>query len=145
MHFQAFASILSHNALYFLLCSRTPAVVGDLSCKATPSSSSWPSQALWDGLNASISGQLLAPLPPGAVCDISLPVHNDTACSYIASQYNISAFHAQNPVSLDQVGWELDQCLPYAGYPCNLQHFPKYVVNATQAIHVKAGKDFARK
>lgn len=114
------------------------------SCKAVPGSPSWPPDAEWSALNASISGQLLKPLPPAAVCDTSLSVFNKASCSYVASQYNSSSFHAQDPVSVDQTNFENDACLPSPEYHCNLQQFPNYVVNATKAEHVQAAVNFAR-
>ena len=38
--------------------------------KATPQSPYWLSTAQWQNLNTFISGQLLVPLPPAAVCDV---------------------------------------------------------------------------
>lgn len=37
-----------------------------------------------------------------------------------------------------------DACLPNVKDHRNLQRFPKYVVNATEPAHAKAGVDFAR-
>ena len=113
-------------------------------CKATPLSPSWPSKSVWEAFNVSVSGQLLAPLPPAAVCDSSLSVFDEASCERVALQWNISDFHATDPISVDQVNWENDACLPSLGAHCNLQQFPRYVVNATEAIHVKQAIEFAR-
>ena len=144
MFFKAFELYVS--ACYFLpFCSSFPKLAAKgPSCKATPQSSSWPFKAQWDAFNASISGQLLAPLPPAAVCDASLAVFDKAFCAYVASRWNVSDFHAKDPTSLDQPNWENDACLPNPGDHCDLQQFPKYVVNATEAVHVKRAIDFAR-
>ena len=113
-------------------------------CKVTPLSPSWPSKSAWDTFNVSISGQLLAPLPPAAVCDPSQRVFNEASCEHVASLWNVSDFHATDPVSVDQVNWENDACLPSLGKRCNLKQFPRYVVNATESMHVKKAVDFAR-
>ena len=131
------------SPLSFCLSCLYP-TVESRSCKATPHSSDWPPKAKWDALNVSISGQLLAPLPPAAVCDAALAVFDKVSCAQVASQWNVSDFHAKDPISIDQPNWEDDACLPTLGAPCNLQQFPKYVVNATEALHVKRAVDFAR-
>ena len=143
MHPKYSASYLLHAILQFPLSSSCSPTNGT-TCKAVPSSPSWPSKAQWQALNISISGQLLAPLPPAAVCDTTLSVFNNTSCAYVASQYEVSNFHAQDPVSVMQPNWVNDACLPSIKDRCDLQQFPIYVVNATQPAHVKAGVDFAR-
>ncbi len=140
----SFISYLLMHGLFPLCFSSLHSVVNNTSCKAAPNSPTWPSNEQWNALNDSISGQLLAPLPPAAVCDTSLPVFNNASCSYVASQYSVSDFHAKDPVSVDQPNWENDACLPNSKYRCNLRQFPNYVVNATKAAHVKAAVDFAR-
>ncbi|KAI9715287.1 MAG: hypothetical protein M1812_006098 [Candelaria pacifica] len=128
--------------ILFILSS-SPSTATSPSCKAQPNTPSWPSVEQWNSLNASISGQLLAPLPPAAVCDNSLPIHNTGACAYVTSQYESSDFHAQDPVSIDQPNWENDACLPVEGVKCDLDAFPRYVVNATSADHVVKAVEFA--
>ena len=113
-------------------------------CKATPLSPSWPSRSVWYAFNVSVSGQLLAPLTPASVCDASLSVFNEVFCERVASLWNVSDFHAADPVSVDQVNWENDACLPSLDAHCDLQQFPRFVVNATEAMHVKRAIDFAR-
>lgn len=113
------------------------------SCKAAPNTPSWPSTAQWNALNTSINGQLLAPLPPAAVCDRSLPVYDNTSCTQVTSQYPITDFHAKDPISVDSPNWENDACLP-SSPSCILKQFPAYVANATNATHVQAAVNFAR-
>ena len=143
MYLKHSTSCLLHAMLQLPLSSSISST-DSTTCKANPQSLYWPSTAQWQALNSSISGQLLAPLPPAAVCDTSLSLFNNASCAYVASQYSISNFHAQNPVSVMQPNWENDACLPTVQGHCNLQQFPKFVVNATMPIHVKAGIDFAR-
>ena len=114
-------------------------------CKATPNATAWPSLADWTALNASISGQLLAPLPPAAVCDSTLSVYDNQSCSYVTSQFTLSNFHSLDPISVGQPIWENDSCLPITTHHCNLHQYPKYVVNATNAAHVQTGVNFARR
>ena len=113
-------------------------------CKAAPDTPSWPSRNQWDALNASISGQLIAPLPPGVVCDSSLSIFSNASCTFVATQWTVSDFHAKDPLSMDQPNWENDACPPRPGVHCDLQEYPRYVVNATKPVHVQAGINFAR-
>ncbi len=130
MHPKYYASYTLHAVLHFPLFSSSSTINGT-TCKASPGSPSWPSTMQWHALNASSSGQLLAPLPPAAVCDEALHVFNNASCTYVASQYDVSNFHAQDPVSVMQPNWENDACLPSTKDHCHLQQFPNYVVNAT--------------
>lgn len=127
--------------LYFL---SGPTSATTSQCKAFPNTPTWPSLSQWTKLNATLFGQLLAPLPPAAVCDPTLAVFDNASCTYVASQYSFSNFHAQDPVSVMQPNWEDDACLPNEMYKCNLKQFPEYVVNATDASHVVAAVDFAK-
>ncbi|KAL8739536.1 MAG: hypothetical protein Q9184_008589 [Pyrenodesmia sp. 2 TL-2023] len=43
-----------------------------------------------------------------------------------------------------QPNWENDACLPVKGVHCDLQQYPRYTINATEASHVQAGVNFAR-
>lgn len=65
------------------------------------------------------------------------------SCAYVASQWSVSDFHSNDPVSVDQPNVQNDACLPSSELHCNLQRFPVYVVNATKAAHVKAAVNFA--
>ncbi len=112
-------------------------------CKAIPRSSAWPSDELWKRLNVSVSGRLLMPLPPAAVCDPTLCVFDDKACSGVTRNWTSSNYHASDPVSVQQPNWEHDACLPTSTHPCNTSQFPVYVINATEACHVQAGVKFA--
>lgn len=128
-----------------LVLIRTEDLVNAKRCKAVPGSKSWPSGAQWKALNASLSGQLLAPLPPAAVCDHSLSVYNNASCSEIISKWMVSDFHAREPVSVDQSNWENDACVPGLATHCSLSQFPPYVVNATTSAHIQLAVNFARK
>jgi hypothetical protein len=113
-------------------------------CKATPSSSDWPSAASWSALNDSLSGRLLKPSPPGAVCHPGQPTFNMAACPAVQAGWLTSIFHTNNPVSSIVNNWNNDTCLPIPTVPCSGEGYPVYVVNATGKEDVKAGVDFAR-
>jgi hypothetical protein len=114
-------------------------------CKATPGSLSWPSLSDWQSLNNSVSGGLIQPSPPGAVCHPGQPTYDEATCAAVQVLWYNSTFHADNPVSVDYVNWNNDSCFPYPQAPCSGALYPVYVVNASTAQQVKAGIDFARK
>ena len=123
-------------------------VTENKTCKALPGSQHWPSQQSWASLNKTLGGALLAPLPPAAVCDPSQAhIYDEVSCAKLATEWSNSSFHADNPVSIDWPNWQYDACLPTALYnqstSCNLQPFPHYVVNATNANQVAAAVKFA--
>lgn len=138
---QSVPALLSLSLIYQLAYAGSQS---DQSCKSTPGSPSWPSDVAWQQLNTSISGHLLKPLPPAAVCDPTIPGFNNASCTLVYSQYTQSIFHANDPVSVDYPNWENDSCLPFPLGSCKLSQFPVFVVNASEPAHVKAGVDFAR-
>ncbi|KAL5319321.1 hypothetical protein ACEPPN_012372 [Leptodophora sp. 'Broadleaf-Isolate-01'] len=113
-------------------------------CKAIPGTSSWPSDAQWAHLNTSLSGQLLRPSPPGAVCHPTQPTFDPLACVAVGTGWLTSKWHTENPVSTLGNNWNNDTCLPIPTFPCTGKGYPVYVVNATTAEDVKKGVDFAR-
>ena len=114
-------------------------------CKAIPGSSDWPSPSEWAALNSSISGRLINPSPPGAVCHPSQPTYNPVTCPAVQSGWLTSIWHTNDPVSTIENNWNNDTCLPIPTAPCSGAGYPVYVVNATCAEDVKRGVDFARK
>jgi hypothetical protein len=121
-----------------VLCRGTPTS----SCKPTPSSSDWPSAADWQALNKSVSGNLIATNPPGAVCHPPLSQFNNTSCALLAKQWANSSFHASDPVSVD---FNDDTCLPSPTAPCSGAGYPVYVVKAIKASDIQEAVVFARK
>ncbi|KUJ11481.1 FAD-binding domain-containing protein [Mollisia scopiformis] len=113
-------------------------------CKAVPGSPGWPTEIQWSGLNTSLSGRLIKPSPPGAVCHPTQVTFNAAECPAVQAEWLTAAWHTTNPVSSIRNNWNNDTCLPIATDPCSGEGYPIYVVNATCAEDVKAGVDFAR-
>ncbi|KAF8855701.1 FAD-binding domain-containing protein [Acephala macrosclerotiorum] len=113
-------------------------------CKAAPGSANWPSDIQWAQLNTSLSGRLLAPTPPGAVCHPTQSSFNPIQCASVQTGWLTSAWHADNPVSTIENNWNNDTCIPLPTFPCSGEGYPVYVVNATCSEDVKKGVDFAR-
>jgi hypothetical protein len=111
-------------------------------CKPVPSSPGWPSITDWQVLNASVSGRLLAPVPPGAVCHTTSPLFNNASCASVYSQWSNSSFHAHDAFTSD---YNDDTCLPSPLVPCSAAGYPAFVINATNATHVQEGVKFAHR
>lgn len=110
-------------------------------CKPVFGSPDWPTVDAWRELNSSVSGKLVAPIPPGAVCHPSLPQYDNASCELVQSQWPNTSFHALNLVSVDynDVG-----CLPNSTYPCTVNSYPRFVIPATDAGDVQKAVSFAR-
>lgn len=111
------------------------------SCKPNPGSSGWPVVSDWQALNQTISGRLIAPVPPGLACQTNSSLYNTAACSNVYQQWGNSSWHAMDPFTAD---YNDDACLPSDQAPCSAAAYPAYVVNATNAGHVQAAVAFAR-
>jgi hypothetical protein len=112
-------------------------------CKSVPSSPTWPCPSLWAHLNTTVSGRLLAPSPPGAVCHPSQPTYNASACPALQTAWTTYTFHQSDPVSSMWNQWNNDTCLPLPNNPCSGAGYPIYVINASTPAHVQAGVKFA--
>jgi hypothetical protein len=135
-------------ALFFLLLLQVLTIINgvqaSLSCKASPGSQSWPSQAKWNAFNSSVSGRLLQPAPPGAVCHPSQSTYNLATCPIVAAEWFTVDLYANDPISNAWPNWNNDSCLPSALDPCSGEGYPIFAVNATCAEDIKMGIDFAR-
>jgi hypothetical protein len=143
-----FAMPLLRNVLLCLL-PLVPSVLSDSQCKpqpdrckAVPGTPGWPSPQTWARLNESVSGRLLQPPPPGAVCHAGQPTYNEAACAAVRTAWTSYEFHTDHPISTVWNQWNNDTCLPWDGNPCSSQGYPVFVINATTVDHVKKGVDF---
>ncbi|KAH8811453.1 hypothetical protein F5884DRAFT_672266 [Xylogone sp. PMI_703] len=115
-------------------------------CKASPGSLEWPTRTEWTALNRSVSGRLLQPVPPGAVCHPDQPTYDPTTCSVVDTAWFDVHIHVNHPISNLWNNWNNDSCIPWLiPSPCSGEGYPVYVINATSKEDVKKGVDFARK
>jgi len=113
-------------------------------CKSIPSSKSWPSDEKWSSLNRTLSGRLIKPSPPGAVCHPTQATFDPISCPTVMAGWLTTQWHSDDPVSVSENNWNNDTCLPIPTAPCSGEGYPIYVVNATCPMDVKRGVDFAR-
>lgn len=132
----------SRKLLSFLLalpnvCHCTPSSV----CKPLPGEANWPGATAWEALNSSVSGRLLATIPPGSVCHPELVQYDFSACAVLPSQWTNGTFVALNPVTSD---YNDVTCLPAPNTTCSAAGYPTYVIQASCPRDVQAGVEFAR-
>lgn len=68
-------------------------------CKATPGSPAWPSEAAWAEFNQSVGGRLLQPAPPGAVCHPGQSTYDAEQCAVVTTAWRTYDFHSNDPIS----------------------------------------------
>ncbi|KAK3387405.1 hypothetical protein B0H63DRAFT_469968 [Podospora didyma] len=140
MHSSFLSTYLLTSSFVFLAAS-----IPTRSCKAIPGDPDWPLDAAWANLNKTVSGRLIRPVPPGAVChrDQSFTPYDAGKCSAVQAAWTDWNFHTADLVSTGKPNWSNDTCLPFEGYPCDAAGYPTYVINATTTAHVQAGILFA--
>lgn len=124
------------------LCLLLHLARGEQYCKPQLGDLDWPHREHWKALNASVTGHLHTPTPPGAVCHRGCSQYNIDACDQVQSQWTNTSFHALNPESVD---YNDDTCLPNATAPCTTGGYPRYVIDAHNATDVAQGVKFAAK
>lgn len=115
------------------------------SCRAFPGTPDWPSRCDWQRLNNTISGRLLHPDPPAAVCYEGASYDED-ACRDLLLTAGDTHFYIDDPLSVLSQWTQGSTCLPALDPvgECERGGFPEYVVNATEVADVQAGVNFAR-
>ena len=136
------AVLSSAVAARFDLLARPPFHSSRHFCKPIPSTSDWPKDDDWQALNASISGRLIAAVPPGAVCHTGWPTSDSSSCAVVSAQWSNTSFHAAHLLSVD---YNDETCLPQADAPCSDAGYPEYVVEARSKEDVQAAVKFARR
>jgi hypothetical protein len=136
MHSSLLSTYLLTSSLFLLADS-----ISTLSCKPVPGDLDWPSDDAWANLNKTVSGRLLRPVPPGAVCHQAQPFvpYDVGKCRAVQAAWTDWNFHTEDLVSTGKTNWSNDTCLPFEGFPCDTVDYPTYVINATSTADVQAG------
>ncbi|KAL1617073.1 hypothetical protein SLS54_008068 [Diplodia seriata] len=132
-----------------LLLSNTGVHAAPKKCKTTPLDASWPSDAEWAALNATIDGTLLRTSPVASSCWPGNPFGSPYTCDEVTANWTSGVFHAAQPESIDYPVFANNSCLPpgASGYDarrgCERGGMAEYVVNATKAEHVATAMKWA--
>ncbi|RNJ58313.1 hypothetical protein D7B24_004954 [Verticillium nonalfalfae] len=118
-------------------------------CRCSPEDACWPDKAAWDGLNATVNGNLLRHIPPAAVCYNEfrgIPTYNKAACDEATSMWKDERWQISRPASVLWTWGSNNTCElttdPSAS--CTMGYYPEFVIMAKTRDHIKAGVDFAR-
>ena len=111
-------------------------------CKVDPASPYWPWIAEWQALDRSVSGNLIRPVPLGAVCHLNRPEYNNKSCTLLQRQWSKSSFIASDPAAVD---YNDDTCLPSPLASCSACGYPAYVIAARNASDIRKGVKFAHR
>ena len=122
--------------------ARSYTIDRDTKCKVDPASPTWPSNSEWQALNRSVSGNLIAPVPLGAVCHPNRPEYNNQSCTLLQTQWVNSSFIAADAAAVD---YNDDTCLPSPLVPCSASGYPAYVIAAKTAHDIQEGVKFAHR
>lgn len=126
----------------FIAAQETPTNGG---CRSYPGSHDWPHAGQWNHLNQSLDGQLLRPVPPGAICHPEQPHYDSELCKRVATSWSLPSYHTDNPISVMWDQYTNYSCLPNSFKPCDGNGYPHYVVNVTRAEHVAIAINFGNK
>lgn len=155
-------------SLTFNLVSGAPRSGGNsrTSCRPIPGDPEWPSTKLWNSLNDTVDGRLIATIPLPSVCHTGAPFnnYNEESCNalrlawtndqtllahslfYLASFADMMLYSLRNPAEIMNPYTQNYSCVPYTAVsrPCSLGNYASYSINVSRAEDVIAGIKFAR-
>ncbi|KAH7099503.1 FAD/FMN-containing protein [Auriculariales sp. MPI-PUGE-AT-0066] len=115
--------------------------------KCTFGQACWPSPEAWVAFNASISGRLVAPVPPAAVCHNDRQLYDAAACEVAKSNWTNSFWRASQVGGYQDLLWEngSQQCFIDAAQdaPCQQGLVPSLATAAQNASDIEASVKFA--
>ncbi|SPQ27115.1 b080c8bd-97fb-40e4-98c9-4cd3d3d8c9e4 [Thermothielavioides terrestris] len=123
-------------------------------CKCYPGDPCWPSPAKWNALNATVDGQLLVNIPPGAPCHNNftgplgtINTYDAAKCAEVTQNFTSESWTVSQPAAELWTYATNETCRPTQNPAdsCTLGYYGVYVIMATKPQHVKAGIDFARR
>ncbi|KAL6705437.1 hypothetical protein ACN47E_006702 [Coniothyrium glycines] len=127
-----------------LLLVRVDGAPGPKKCYLLPSDSDWPSQDVWNRLNTTVNGKLVATVPIGSPCHD--PTYDEAACNSLKTQWTNPLTHTPSSHSIMQAYFANQSCDPFSdrSIPCTLGNYVSYSIKATETRDVIAGLEFAK-
>ncbi|KAF6831781.1 FAD binding domain-containing protein (isoamyl alcohol oxidase) [Colletotrichum plurivorum] len=116
----------------------------DDSCRCLPGDACWPSTDLWNALNTTVGGKLIATVPIGSVCHD--PNYDEAACNALKESWTLPETHFPSSSSVMQSFFANQSCDPFTDRttPCLIGNYVNYVVEVTSAQDVVETVNFAR-
>ncbi|KAF8170321.1 hypothetical protein K438DRAFT_1614262 [Mycena galopus ATCC 62051] len=108
----------------------------------------WPSTQLWNNLNSSVDGKLIAARPPAAPCHVLDPLFDAKTCASVNASWTSLFFRADQPGAAQDTYWENGNASCYIDFqldtPCQQGLVPVMVLDAHSLADVQKGVNFAR-
>lgn len=129
-------------------------------CRKLPQDKEWPSQQVWNGLNGTVGGRLIATTPLASPCHD--PSYDAAKCEalragwvYPQTQYvlhyedpqkpaNVSSFDSSSSIVAPY--FQNQSCDPFTpqSSACKVGTYPSYAIKVTKASDARAGMAFAQ-
>ena len=123
-------------------------------CRVISSDPQWPSAQDWAALNDTVSGRLIASIPPGAPCykntydvktgTFDLAMYDEAACQEVQKAWHEPAFHEESSSSVMQTYFTNNSCNPIADQSedkCGIGNYVQYAIRISGDEDVKVGID----
>ncbi|KAH6989512.1 hypothetical protein BKA56DRAFT_543155 [Ilyonectria sp. MPI-CAGE-AT-0026] len=114
-------------------------------CRCLPGDACWPSTAVWNSLNSTVGGQLIATVPIGSPCHD--PNYDADLCAELQDEWSLPQLHFNSSSSVMQAYFANQSCDPFLAesIPCTLGNYVSYAVKVSTAAQVAAAVNFATK
>ncbi|KAF2177963.1 putative FAD-dependent isoamyl alcohol oxidase [Zopfia rhizophila CBS 207.26] len=124
-----------------------PRFSANTSCKSIPGDAAWPSTDVWNALNETVNGRLIATVPLPSVCHLEpFGTYNEDACTAIKTAWLDDQTFLNHAAEVMNPYVQNYSCVPFtlSSQPCELGNYASYSINVTGADDVIAGIKFAR-
>ncbi|KAH7129381.1 hypothetical protein B0J13DRAFT_136940 [Dactylonectria estremocensis] len=114
-------------------------------CRCLPGDACWPSKSVWNALNATVDGQLIATVPLGSPCHD--PNYDAALCEELQDEWSLPQLHFNSSSSVMQAYFANQSCDPFLAEsrPCTLGNYVSYAIKASSSAQVAKAVKFATK
>ncbi|KAK1585490.1 uncharacterized protein LY79DRAFT_581098 [Colletotrichum navitas] len=121
----------------------------DTRCKVIPGDDAWPGPDVWEQLNQTVGGRLIATVPQAAVCypqgfaDIK---PNQAECAELAKNWEFPQTYINSPAAIANPWYQNDSCSPFSqsSGQCELGNYVSYSISVEGPPDVVAAINFCR-
>lgn len=118
-------------------------------CKYIPGDEGWPSQDVWNQLNQTVGGKLIATVPQASICHIDGfggTHYDETACKALQQTWDFGQTFEPFSGEIMNPYFQNQSCDPWtpASKPCELGNYVSYSISIADADDVVAGIQFSQ-
>ncbi|KAL1304334.1 hypothetical protein AAFC00_000735 [Neodothiora populina] len=120
--------------------------VAEQSCRCFPGDACWPSVDVWNSLNQTVGGRLIATVPLAAACHIDqYATYNETKCAELQAKWEDPETHYPDSASVMAPFFANQSCDPFQpkSSQCVIGTYVQYSINVSTRHDVAAGIKFA--